>query len=364
MAYTPVPAVSAGDWIDEVFINTYWVNNMAAGVPDVFSAKGQIAVGLGVDSMGVLNVGTDGDVLMADVAQTLGVKWTNLLNSIFGPQSMGLNYLISRTVAANNLTVALTDKNGNDASASNPITFRIHDALRTLTSALSLIVNAGSNYCLLGSSELAGKDTDAFVYIGWRVSDNSLFLIVSRIPWARTYGDFSTTLANEKYAIYSGAAPASTDRVECIGRVNVALSAAAAYQWSVPATDIVIHKPVYESRLLTWAPTITGYSSPPPLPEYFYQISGANGSGCAHFFIREGSNGTANAATRSYTLPFYAPGGTQIALPSPVDNNTSLAPGRISVSANTLVASKGDWTGWTASGASRIGDVNGRYKII
>lgn len=75
MPYTPVPAVAANDWIDEIFINTYWVDNMAASVPDVFTAKGQIAVGLGVDSMGVLNVGADGTVLTADSTQTLGVKW-------------------------------------------------------------------------------------------------------------------------------------------------------------------------------------------------------------------------------------------------------------------------------------------------
>lgn len=75
MPYTPVPAVSAGDWIDEVFINTYWVDNMAASVPDLFSARGQLAVGLGVDTMGILNAGADGTVLMADSAEPLGMKW-------------------------------------------------------------------------------------------------------------------------------------------------------------------------------------------------------------------------------------------------------------------------------------------------
>lgn len=361
--YTPVPAVSAGDWIDEVFINTYWVDNMAAGVPDVFTAKGQLPVGLGVDSLGVLNVGVDGDVLMADSTQALGMKWMNLLGSVFGPQSMGLNYLISRTVASNNLTVAVTDKAGNNASASNPIPFRIHDSLRTLTSALSLTAPAGSNYCLLGSSELAGKDTDVFIYIGWRASDSSLFLAISRIPWALKYGDFSATLANEKYAIYSGVAPASTDRVECIGRVNVSLSASATYQWSVPATDLVIHKPIYKTRLLTWAPTITGYSAPPTSVEYVYQVIGEAGSGYIHIFFREGINGTGNAASRSYTLPFYAPASTMIALPAPNDNGAVQAAGLISISANSFSGIKSGYVAWTASGGSRIGDWNGRYKI-
>lgn len=78
MAYTPVPSVAAGDWIDEVFINTYWRDNMAASAPDVFSAKGQLAVGTGVDSMGVLRVGANGDVLVADSGSAVGLKWVEV----------------------------------------------------------------------------------------------------------------------------------------------------------------------------------------------------------------------------------------------------------------------------------------------
>lgn len=77
--YTPVPSVAAGDWIDEIFINTYWVDNMAAGLPDLFSAKGQMAVGLGVDDMGILDVGADEAVLHADSSQALGVAWREIV---------------------------------------------------------------------------------------------------------------------------------------------------------------------------------------------------------------------------------------------------------------------------------------------
>lgn len=75
MSYTPVPVIAAGDTIDEVFINTYWVDNMAASVPDVFSAVGQIVVGSGVDEMGILNVGANNTVLVADALAVLGMKW-------------------------------------------------------------------------------------------------------------------------------------------------------------------------------------------------------------------------------------------------------------------------------------------------
>lgn len=82
MAYIPVPSVAAGDWIDEIFINTYWRDNMAASVPDVFSAKGQLAVATGVDALGVLNVGADGLILTAKAAATHGVSWEEI-NAVY-----------------------------------------------------------------------------------------------------------------------------------------------------------------------------------------------------------------------------------------------------------------------------------------
>jgi hypothetical protein len=80
--YTPVPAIAAGDILDEVFLMTYWVDNMAAMAPDVFSAKGQLIVGLDVDEMGVLNPGNDGEALIADSSETLGVAWKEILGEL------------------------------------------------------------------------------------------------------------------------------------------------------------------------------------------------------------------------------------------------------------------------------------------
>jgi len=362
MAYTPVPSVAAGDWIDEIFINTYWRDNMAASVPDVFSAKGQMAVGSGVDTMGVLNVGANGTIIVADSVQSLGVKWDYLLNQIYAQEGAGLNYQILRSVVTNDLTVAIKDKNGNDASSTNPISFRIGTSSRNLTAALSITALDGSNYCLLGSAELAAKDTDVFVYVGWRASDASIFLAVSRIPWAITYADFSATLANAKYAIYSGAAPAGTDEVICIGRVNVQLSAAASYQWSVPATSIIVSKPIFETRLLTWAPTISGYSANPSSAQYQYQIVGEGGSGKILIFIYEPVDGTSNNALHSYTLPFPSALNSTWALPIPKDNGAVVAAGIASVSSTNLVVTRSTDVAWTASGASRIGNNHGWYK--
>jgi hypothetical protein len=92
MSYTPVPIVMAGDWIDEVFINTYWRDNMAAGVPDIFTTKGDLAIGSGNDSAGRLGVGADGTLLMADSLAALGMKWSRLPITFLkksGDQSIG-----------------------------------------------------------------------------------------------------------------------------------------------------------------------------------------------------------------------------------------------------------------------------------
>lgn len=96
--YTPVPIVSAGDWIDEVFINTYWGDNMAAGVPDIFSAIGDLAVGSGSDAAGILPIGSNGQLLVADATQPLGMKWGMLLRTVLamsGPQSLSGTTLIN-----------------------------------------------------------------------------------------------------------------------------------------------------------------------------------------------------------------------------------------------------------------------------
>lgn len=90
--YTPVPVVMAGDWIDEVFINTYWGDNMAAGVPDIFTAVGDLAIGSGPDSAGVLPVGSNGQLLVVDSSEPLGIKWGGLSRTVLtrsSSQSMG-----------------------------------------------------------------------------------------------------------------------------------------------------------------------------------------------------------------------------------------------------------------------------------
>lgn len=77
MAYNAVPTVATGDPWTAANHNTYIRDNFAAGVPDIFTTKGDLAVASAANAAGRLGVGSNNQVLMADSAQSLGVKWGN-----------------------------------------------------------------------------------------------------------------------------------------------------------------------------------------------------------------------------------------------------------------------------------------------
>lgn len=78
MAYNAVPTKSTNDTWTAAENNTYIKDNFAAGVPDIFEAKGDLAVATAANTAVRLGVGTDGHTLTADSAETAGVKWAAL----------------------------------------------------------------------------------------------------------------------------------------------------------------------------------------------------------------------------------------------------------------------------------------------
>lgn len=105
MAYTPVPTQNVGDDWTATEHNTYIKDNFAAGVPDIFTAKGQIAVATAADAAEALSVGTNGYVLMADSSSdggNVGMKWA----SPGGPRA---RLKRSTTLAVNSGTDTIVD---------------------------------------------------------------------------------------------------------------------------------------------------------------------------------------------------------------------------------------------------------------
>jgi hypothetical protein len=176
-----------------------------------------------------------------------------------------INGFIRVTVASNNLTVAISTSPTSqvDPTASNPVYVWIGDTLRSITGALSIAANAGTNWFNSGSSELATKEVDYFVYCGYNATDG-VVLGYARIPYARLYSDFNTTNTNEKYARISTITnAASGDNYINVGRFAATLSAGAGYTWSVPTFNAnnLIQRPIYETRVLNYQPVYSAGGS-------------------------------------------------------------------------------------------------------
>jgi len=83
MAYSPLPTVNTGDPWTAANHNTYIRDNFAAGVPDIFTTKGDLAVASGADAASRLGAGADYAVLMARAGASLGVEWKRGAVEIF-----------------------------------------------------------------------------------------------------------------------------------------------------------------------------------------------------------------------------------------------------------------------------------------
>lgn len=219
------------------------------------------------------------------------------------PQGFLYNGKIVPSVASNNLTVALKGLDGNDPSATNPVYVRIGDSVRSITAALSVTKNAGTNWCNAGSAELATKEIDYFVYLGYNATDG-VVIGFSRIPYANSYGGFSATTTNEKYCAISTITTAtSADYYQNIGRFAATLSAGAGYTWTVPTFSAInlIQAPIYSTRVLIFVPQLTGCTAATYGSGSFrYQLVGSQliaEIGASAFM-------TSNATTKSITMPF------------------------------------------------------------
>lgn len=198
-------------------------------------------------------------VINGAVTGTITLPLTAYASGFNPSEGFLINGKIVPSVGSNNLTVAIKGMDGNDPSASNPVYIRIGDTIRAITAALSVTKNAGTNWCNAGSTELATKEIDYFVYIGYNATDG-VVVGFSRIPHATIYSDFSATTTNEKYAGISTISNAAAgDNYRVIGRFAATLSAGAGYTWTVPSfTGInLIQRPVFESRWLDYVPAIT-----------------------------------------------------------------------------------------------------------
>lgn len=274
-------------------------------------------------------------------------------SQLYAPQGFLINGKISVTDSGSGLVVALKTLAGTDPSATDPVYCRIGDTPRTISAALSVTKADGTNWFNAGGAELATKEIDYFVYLGYNATDG-VVIGFSRIPSANQYSDFSATTTNEKYAAISTiTTAASTDYYEVIGRFAATLSAGAGYTWSVPTFTAInlIQRPIYDTRKLSFLPTYSASGSMTytsvTTTEASYKISG---SGAWVFFDNSGTTGgTANNEIKM-TLPFSA--GASNAASNGSTTDTAFTIGFGYASTSTLSVRKSDSSNF-GLGASR-----------
>lgn len=286
-----------------------------------------------------------------------GVGTGLITDTAYAPEGFLINGKLSVSVTSSNLTVAIKGLDGNDPSSSNKVYVRIGNTVHTLTAALSVTKNAGTNWMALGDAKIATNEVDLFVYLGYNATDG-VVIGFSRICHAIKYSDFSATSTNDRYAAISTITnAASTDEYTVIGRFNAILSASASFNWSIPATAVVINRPIYETRRLTYTNAYTGWVS--VTGTVYYQIVGSR---CL-LFTTESVGGTSNATTKTMRLPISI-GVTGIDFSwvgAFIQDNTSWQqyPGHIRIEIGATDTVKIGKTvhlsAWTASGTATFG---------
>lgn len=301
-----------------------------------------------------INTGTN----QTKYASPKAIADSNLTNFI---RSIG-NGKIIPSVSSNNLTVAIKSLNGDDPSATNPVYCRIGDAIHKITSALSVTVNAGTNWFNAGSAELATKEIDYFVYLGYNTTDG-IVIGFSRIPYAQEYSEFSTTSTNEKYcAISTITHAASGDDYENIGRFAATLSAGAGYTWSVPTfTNInLIQYPIRTTRYLDCAPVLTTHTLTSITAKYCLDYR------TVRIDYRWNMTVTGTPVAIIFSLPISGivlTSYSNIGSGHTNDGEIGLACCFNNTAANSIYIPKVTGAAWTA-GAHTINHFNGFYQLI
>jgi len=256
-------------------------------------------------------------------------------------------YSIERTVTSWNITITLKNYNWDTPTTTTPIKIMIWDTIRTITSALSITINAWTNYFNSWSSELATQEIDYFCYLWWNTwwSGNWVKLIISRIPYATLVSNFTISSTNEKWVAWSNWIDwVSTDKVVNIWRFNAILSSWTTYTWSVPTTSYIINRPIFETKFLKINSILTWVTS--SNVTFLYKIIGDK---VTHIFDISWTWSTTNF---TFTLPFSP---TILAPDFPLwlvyDNwtaKTTIWRATISWNTTTCYTNWSNWA-WTAS---------------
>lgn len=219
-----------------------YASNTLTGVQPTatLTTKGDIYVATASATVARQGIGVDGEVLIADSAQTNGLKWGTAPSAPDQPYEIS-NCTITTSVAASALTIALKDKSGSDPSGGSAckIGFRNTTASTgtytqvSTTSAVSLTISSGST---LGCTNAV----DCFVNV-YAINNAGTVVLGAVNGWLDESLVQSSTAeggagaADSAGVLYSTAAQTSK-AVRFIGKIRI--QEATAGTWASNSTDV------------------------------------------------------------------------------------------------------------------------------
>jgi len=122
MAYSVVPTVATGDLWTAANHNTYIRDNFLAGVPGIFTTKGDLAAATGAGAAARLAAGAAGQILTPDAAEAAGLKWKSF--PTWGEWTNASWNSVSKNIGV--YTVSASDWTGVPASGVGAIIVGVH----------------------------------------------------------------------------------------------------------------------------------------------------------------------------------------------------------------------------------------------
>jgi len=303
---------------------------------------------------------TDTAVMVDDPGGTPLTQETSFANVLttLPPVGVMLNGKLSVTVSASDLIVAIKTLAGSDPTAEQPVRVNIGGTVRTISAATSITLADATNWFGSGGSMFATIAQEYFAYAVWDSNSSIVAVSIGRSPRFRLVSDASSTNTNFLY-LGNYANFTSTDEVCVIGKFAATLSASAAYTWTVPTftNANLIQEPIFETGILTYAPTLTGFSAQPTGNYYRYIVT----NNTIKFIVRSTTGGTSNLTTFTAPLPVTArtvtDGAWMTAISYEDNGSSSTTPGRILIaSADTAATCRTNFASgaWTGSSTKRV----------
>ena len=260
-----------------------------------------------------------------------------------------INGKLSVSLSTSDLVIAVKTLAGADPSASDPVYININGTVRSITSALSITIAAGTNWFNSGGSELATLLVPYFVYAIWDSNSSAVALTIGRKPYYRIVASGMSTTTSENH-IYGYSGFTDGDDMVNIGYFEATLSGGAGYTWTVPTftNDNLHSEPTYVTKFFAWSPVQNAFSTPPTVTARYRVIDHA-----IEYEYYTDTQGTSNGTAFTVTMPFLAAQDALILVSLARDNGTytSAAYGYIAAASSTATLySTAAGTSWTGSG--------------